>query len=693
VNAIAEAVNEAWFASIHLFEELGIDQRLLHRRLESAVVDSNAQSTGPETPIELAIRILPIDHRVEELMAATLDMYLREASQQNQIGEEEDGRSKQAIIASAGTMARMAVLIQRICKDAVMLSLGGESEYRASLIKKLADNLESYTSTGNSIRVNNAWVAFSDHVYAMKKSAEVDEISIAQIQDMEHLADELSYLLESSVANQLTIDFLVPLPFNGSHPIGESLRMSILVAQDIINEQQLLLPGYNVNSVFFDDQCRGEYAVRRVLETMAGKAKFVGIAGMGCNDVCAQVSVVASSMRMPSMGYECNADYLTDAVEYHNFYRLGTVTLYAKVIAAQLAKQYAWKEVKLVYHEAFQPDLKKYESFFSQHGIQFTVTPLSGEFADAVSIFEYLNSNKYRVVYFIGDEDTYRTLVCAAIATNTKKGVSWISEGVHSEAWWTADDAALLSEHPECTANTIAEHMQGAINIKGMGAPVPYDEKAMSTELTCFKGYTPKTFSDIVQKHVQEGYPVGEKGTEVERPFTSVLNYGADGTCALVLAVRHMLFTQGKTLDDVRRLDESNYEEIQKYIRYEMSFNGSSGPVSFTGNDNPGTLGVYQLMGQEDILVGTVGWNDAKSLEVDQNLMDIYNGGVRNESWTEADQDPPPPAAYFPWDAIKVLARVVPIGGPCFLAYLNSIPGFDAFIARSLGKGTSTTVV
>ena len=142
-----------------------------------------------------------------------------------------------------------------------------------------------------------------------RKSAEIDHISIAQIIDMEHLADELSYLLESSVANQLTVDILVPLPFNGSHPIGETLHMSILVAQDIINEQQLLLPGYSVNSVFFDDQCRGDHTVREVLETMAGNSQFIAIAGMGCNDVCAQVSVVALSVRVSSMGYECAADY------------------------------------------------------------------------------------------------------------------------------------------------------------------------------------------------------------------------------------------------------------------------------------------------------------------------------------------------------------------------------------------------
>ena len=44
-------------------------------------------------------------------------------------------------------------------------------------------------------------------------------------------------------------------------------------------------------------------------------------------------------------------DYSTDSVEFHDLYCLGSVTLYAKVILVQLAKQSEWKEVKFVYHE------------------------------------------------------------------------------------------------------------------------------------------------------------------------------------------------------------------------------------------------------------------------------------------------------------------------------------------------------
>ena len=56
------------------------------------------------------------------------------------------------------------------------------------------------------------------------------------------------------------------------------------------------------------------------------------------------------------MSYACAADYSTDSKEFYAFCRLGTVTLYAKVILLQLARQYKWKEIKLVYHEALQCD-------------------------------------------------------------------------------------------------------------------------------------------------------------------------------------------------------------------------------------------------------------------------------------------------------------------------------------------------
>ena len=82
---------------------------------------------------------------------------------------------------------------------------------------------------------------------------------------------EISSLLEFSVASQLTVDILVLLPFNGSHPTGGTLYMFVLVVHDTINEQQPLLPGYAVNSIFLDGQCRDDDTVRKVFETLTEK--------------------------------------------------------------------------------------------------------------------------------------------------------------------------------------------------------------------------------------------------------------------------------------------------------------------------------------------------------------------------------------------------------------------------------------
>jgi len=36
----------------------------------------------------------------------------------------------------------------------------------------------------------------------------------------------------------------------------------------------------------------------------------------------------------------------------------------------------------------------------------------------------------------------------------------------------------------------------------------------MSTGLTCFKGFTPKQFDDLIEMHVQEGYPIADEKRE-----------------------------------------------------------------------------------------------------------------------------------------------------------------------------------
>ena len=53
-------------------------------------------------------------------------------------------------------------------------------------------------------------------------------------------------------------------------------------AEALINDQQLLLPGFRIQSKFRDDKCNGDRAVRIILEETATSDQWVGIGGLGC---------------------------------------------------------------------------------------------------------------------------------------------------------------------------------------------------------------------------------------------------------------------------------------------------------------------------------------------------------------------------------------------------------------------------
>ena len=81
-----------------------------------------------------------------------------------------------------------------------------------------------------------------------------------------------------------------------------------------------------------------------------------------------------------------------------------------------------------------------------------------------------------------------------------------------------------MQSHQRCwpSANTSTGNVKGGFSL--FSVPIhglyssgrPSDEKAMNTELTCLKGFTPKSFNDLVQMQVHGGYPIGEKGIEAE---------------------------------------------------------------------------------------------------------------------------------------------------------------------------------
>merc|ERR1719221_1214205 len=92
------------------------------------------------------------------------------------------------------------------------------------------------------------------------------------------------------------IDIMIPLPLTGTWAPGPTMKIATEIAQDLINTQQELLPGYRIVSEFFDDECDPDRSNRAMLQQFANSEEWIGVGGLGCSSVCKSLSVIAASL-------------------------------------------------------------------------------------------------------------------------------------------------------------------------------------------------------------------------------------------------------------------------------------------------------------------------------------------------------------------------------------------------------------
>ena len=134
---------------------------------------------------------------------------------------------------------------------------------------------------------------------------------------------------------------------------------------------------------------------------------------------------------------------------------------------------------------------------------------------------------------------------------------------------------------------------EGAINFAGLGQPLAED---LEKPLACFQGHTASSFLQLIDNHLQDGYPSGDNETEVPEPFHDLKAHAADATCVFMYTVKYLMEEEGKTIDDIRRLDEETYRSFLSYIKTQIDFDGVSGRVKFDGNDT-GRVEIYVCLG------------------------------------------------------------------------------------------------
>jgi len=350
---------------------------------------------------------------------------------------------------------------------------------------------------------------------------------------------------------------------------------------------------------------------------------------------------------MPFLSYECAGRKLSSEVDYEGFTRMGTPLSQSMDMLDTLVTQYNWAHIAIVSADpaTWRDQVEYYQTGLLNAGVQNSYySSYDATLEETLAMVSAFVADKRRVVLMLGHEGFMRRVVCGTRAAGANVGLAWLYEGVASHQWWTVDDPTLLASQPECTGVAITESFQGAINFAGLGKALASEEEL---PLDCFDGHTSKSFLELLDQHLHDGYPIaGDNETQVSRPHMALRGHSADGVCALAKTMAH--FLQSHTVDDLRNPSTEMYQEFISYLKTGLAFQGVSGWVNFTGNDKPESVALKQVRGQEFVTIGLAFPNGTMSMEM--------NGGLANDSWTAAKDDV---EESFPWLVFKILTPLL----------------------------------
>jgi len=485
---------------------------------------------------------------------------------------------------------------------------------------------------------------------------------------------------------KVPIHIMLPLPMTGVWAPGTTMKMATQIAQDIINTQQVMLTGYKFVADFFDDRCDPDQAMREMLEKFAASQNWVGVGGLGCASVCESLAVISASLFLPLVSFECSdGTELSNNALFPDFVRLGTTRQGLAAIIGSVSTVKDWfSTLRLVAGDSYVnlmiDVLAELTAFWAAQAELDTALPsgqvltslrviesqMDSQLATAQGIMDTVMQSKERLILLLGAESQLRQAVCASDLAGNADGLTWVIDGVRAKSWWLQDDPTLIEQAEGCTGMKLSDLLQGSVSVMGLGRPLhgglldPSSPAPFEEDLECFQGYTASSLNAYVRSELAMGATeLDPNRTAVEHPHEELINFALDGMCIFAKTLRQFVVLKDTSIQAMRERDEGRFNQITRYIKQTMNFEGASGTVDINGNDLPASLGAWQLQGNKSKLVGIYG--------TDGVLNFSWATGLRNDSWAPAPDD----IAAVEEEPFPVLAVVIPILGCFFCAIVG----------------------
>merc|ERR1719271_361195 len=327
------------------------------------------------------------------------------------------------------------------------------------------------------------------------------------------------YVSHTRTTTSIPIDVLAPVPLTGGSggwDAGHTMRVSAMVAEALINDEQMVMPGYGIYTAFYDDGCDTQTGTQVILEQVASNDAYVGLTGMGCSQVCESTAFVASSMRMPFLSYECAGNNLADTTTYPDFTRFGTTTTNVPALVKEFSDMWGWDNIVIISGDPsiYRERAEDLQAALVDLGIMTDyVNSYDDDWLQIKEMMSGLKTQKKRYLYVMSTESFFRKVICGSILAEANIGITWMSEGTRHHEWWKDADPELLALAPECTPEALTLSYEGAINFAGLGRPMDVN---MTLPLDCFQSQTAESLLATIDYHLAEGFESTDADNEAQ---------------------------------------------------------------------------------------------------------------------------------------------------------------------------------
>ncbi|KAJ8044803.1 Gamma-aminobutyric acid type B receptor subunit 1 [Holothuria leucospilota] len=371
---------------------------------------------------------------------------------------------------------------------------------------------------------------------------------------------------------------------------GSGVFVGADLALKHVNENPNMLPGYKLMMTLSDSQCNAGVGIQKLFQQIFHNPPKVMIIGPACSTAAQAVASTAHFWNLISMSPTASSPALSSRSKYPKFFRIIPSDTLLNPPRVSLMKLYNWTRIATIHqnHELFSLSIDDLLTRLKENNI--TVISSESFDEDPSNQVENLKKQDAKIIVANMYAPSLRKVMCEAYKQGLYgEGYVWLVVGWYNADWHLQDNGIL-----DCSLEEMKEVVESSMYISTQ-ARLLGDEDVMT-----IAGVTIRQYLTLLNEHFNE----------LQEQFGYTLigqaHYGYDSIWSVAMALNYSIeilktktFSDGRprSLENFTHADDEMAEVFFSSLE-NVSFEGVSGPVSFSGSDRIGVINIEQFQGQ-----------------------------------------------------------------------------------------------